>query len=80
MDEICELVMDLEYKRWQIKQQEDGDVASKKPFPRVPRVKLIALSDKLGLRLRNVERRFERKWLALIMSGGGRTPSSGRRK
>jgi serine/threonine protein kinase len=74
LDEICELVMDLEFKRWQLKNNggggSEGGRPGSKPFPRVPRSKLAALSDQLGLRLKNVERRFERKWLSLIMGNG----------
>jgi serine/threonine protein kinase len=74
LDEICELIMDLEYERW--KKKEANGTASKS-FPRVPRSKLAALADQLGLRLKAVERRFERKWLTLIGRLGGH---SARRK
>jgi serine/threonine protein kinase len=74
LDEICELIMDLEYERW--KKKEANGTASKS-FPRVSRSKLAALADQLGLRLKAVERRFERKWLTLIGRLGGH---SARRK
>jgi hypothetical protein len=73
--------MDLEYERWTERETEDG-LNTGRPFPRVGRAKLAALSDQLGLRLRNVERRFERKWLTLIGMGGdgGGGGGSSRRK
>jgi len=72
LDEICELVMDLEYERWKKREEKGSKKATGRSFPRVERAKLAALSDQLGLRLRNVERKFERKWLTLIgMSGDG---------
>ena len=89
LDEICELIMDLEFDRWKKKQSNCGGSGNGKSFPRVPRSKLAALADQLGLRLKNVERRFERKWLSLVTGrlgsgrggrGGDGGDGSGRRK
>ena len=81
LDEICELIMDLEYDRWE-KKKDSSSSSSSRSFGRVPRSKLAALADQLGLRLKNVERRFERKWLSLIgnSGGGGGGGGSSRRK
>jgi serine/threonine protein kinase len=80
LDEICELVMDLKYQRWKAR-RDRGARNTPARFPRIGRAQLAALADQLGLRLRNVARRFERKYQAVLAADGeGAGGGSSRRK
>ena len=83
LDEICELVVDLKYQRWKAR-RDRGAPNTPSQFPRIGQSQLSALADQLGLRLRNVTQRFERKYNAVLLAGGeaanGAAGSSSRRK
>ena len=78
LDEICELVVDLKYQRWKAR-RDRGARNTPAQFPRIGRPQLAALADQLGLRLRNVSRRFERKYQAVLAAADGGAGSARRK-